>query len=211
MTMKKTFSLFITVLFIQCSVNARQLSDSIKTALVLVDIQNFYFPGDGPGLVNAEQASLSAKEILQVFREEHQMVIHVRHKSSKGFEFHENVEPVSNEKVITKDKVNSFLGTDLLEYLERNAIVRLVIIGMQTHMCLEAAVRAAHDYGFECIVIPEACATRDLKFGDKMVKAADVQTSVLAVISGGGYGKVVDLKSFLDATDKFLFQKMEKQ
>jgi hypothetical protein len=50
-----------------------------------------------------------------------------------------------------------------------------------------------------------------LKFGDKMVKAADFQTSILAVISGGGYGKVMDLKSFLDATDKFLFQKMEKQ
>jgi nicotinamidase-related amidase len=175
--------------------------------LLIVDIQDFYFPGDGPGLVNAEQASLTAKEILQVFRDKKQLVVHVRHKSRKGSEIHKNVEPISNEKIITKEEVNSFLGTDLLEYLRGNHINRVVIIGMQTQMCLEAAVRAAHDYGFECVVVQEACATRDLKFGGKVVKAEDVQTSTFATITDGGYGKVIEMKVFKENADKYLFQK----
>lgn len=207
--MKRLISLILTVFLFQYSVNSRQKSDSIKTALLIVDIQNFYFPGDGPGLVNVEQASLTAKEILQIFRDKKQLVVHVRHKSSKGSEIHKNVEPISNEKIITKEEVNSFLGTDLLEYLRGNHINRLVIIGMQTQMCLEAAVRAAHDYGFECVVVQEACATRDLKFGGKVVKAEDVQTSTFATIIDGGYGKVIEMKVFKENTDKYLFQKLE--
>jgi len=178
----------------------------VKTALLIVDIQNFYFPGDGPGLVNAEQASLAAREILDVFRGSKQLVVHVRHKSTRGFEIHKNVEPVQGEKIITKEEVNCFYNTDLLEYLKSNGVNRLVIIGMQTHMCLEAATRAAHDFGFDCIVVGDACATRDLTFGDKVVKAEDVHISTLATITGGGYGKVIDLKTFKSDPDTYLFK-----
>ena len=183
----------------------------VKTALLIVDIQNFYFPGDGPGLVHAEEASLAAKEVLQIFREKKQLVIHVRHKSKKGFEIHPSVAPLPEEKVITKEDVNSFQKTDLLEYLKNNQVKRLVIIGMQTQMCLEGAVRAAHDYGFECIVVGDACATRDLKFGDKTVRAEDVQTAVLATITDGRYGKVIELKEFKDHTDLYLFQPKDQE
>jgi len=200
---KILFCTAFTVSFLICQLTAnastpREKNDSvgIKTALLIVDIQNFYFSGDGPGLVNAENASLVAKEVLQIFRNKGQLVIHVRHKSSKGFEIHKNVEPLANEKVITKTEVNSFKGTDLLEYLQTNNVKRLVIMGMQTQMCLEAAVRAAHDYGFECIVVADACATRDLKFGDKTVKAEDVQTAVFATLTDGRYAKVVDSRQW---------------
>jgi nicotinamidase-related amidase len=207
--MKRSLILIIAVLFFQYSVSSQQKGDNLRTALLIVDIQNFYFPGDGPGLVNAEQASLTAKEILQVFRDKKLLVVHVRHKSLKGSEIHKNVEPLPNEKVIMKEEVNSFHKTDLLEYLKVNNITRLVIIGMQTQMCLEAAVRAAHDHGFECIVVQEACATRDLRFGGKVVKAEDVQASTLATISDGGYGKVIEMSVFKETTDKYLFQKLD--
>lgn len=207
--MKRILSLILTVMVFQFSVTSQQNSTSHKTALLIVDIQNFYFPGDGPGLVNAEQASLEAKEILQIFRDKKQLVVHVCHKSSKGMEIHKNVEPLSNEKVITKEEVNSFSGTDLKEYLNSNNINRLVIIGMQTQMCLEAAVRAAHDYGFECVVIQEACATKDLTFGGKVAKAEDVQTSTFATFVNGGYSKVIEMKVFKENTDKYLFQKLD--
>ena len=86
---KNALLLLLAILLCQFYANAQQKSDSIKTALLIVDIQNFYFPGDGkPGLVNAEQASLVAKDILQIFREKKQLVVHVRHKSNNGFEIH---------------------------------------------------------------------------------------------------------------------------
>lgn len=207
--MKRIFGLIVTLLFFLCPLRSQQNQDSIKTALLIIDIQNFYFPGNGsPGLVNAEQASLNAKEVLHIFRDKKQLVVHVRHQSNKGFEINKNVEPLPGEKIITKHEVSCFLHTHLLEYLKSKGINRLVIVGMQTQMCVEAAVRAAHDLGFECVLVGDACATRDVKFGGKTVKAADVQTQVLATITDGGYAKVTDLKDFKENADEYLFQKI---
>lgn len=204
--MKRFISIIIAFTLFQYTTDAQQKNDSIRTALLIIDIQNFYFPGGGHELVNADQASLAAKEMLQIFRNRKQLVVHVRHKSEKGFEIQKNVRPLQDEKVITKEEVNAFLHTDLLEYLKNHKINRLVIIGMQTQMCVEGAVRAAHDYGFDCIVVKDACATRDLKFDDRTVKSEDVQTAVLATFTGGGYARVIDLKTFKENPDKFLFQ-----
>lgn len=194
--MKRIHTLAIFLFIFQFSALCQQKAETVKTALLIVDIQNFYFPGEGPGLVNALPASLKAKEVLGIFREENALVVHIRHKSNKGFEIHPNVLPIDTEKVITKEEVNSFLGTDLQEYLTSNHIKRLVIIGMQTQMCVEAAVRAGHDLGYECVVISDACATKDLKFMDKVITAEEVHNSTLATIRDGGYGKVIDLETF---------------
>jgi len=207
--MKRFIELLLLLILISLAGWSQTKNEPVKTALLIVDIQNFYFPGDGPGLFHAEEASLAAKEVLGIFRDQKQLVVHVRHLSKKGFEIHPNVAPADGEKIITKQEVNSFQKTELLEYLKNNAINRLVIIGMQTQMCLEAATRAAHDFGFECIVVQDACATRDLKFGEKMVKAEEVQTAVLATLSDGRYAKIIDLRDFKENIKKYLFLKSE--
>jgi len=75
-----------------------------------------------------------------------------------------------------------------------------VICGMMTHMCVEAATRAGSDYGFECLVIGDACATRDLEFNGHKVSAEDVHISTLSTISGS-YAKVMDVEEFLATLD----------
>ena len=69
---------------------------------------------------------------------------------------------------------------------------------MQTHMCLEAATRAAHDLGYRCTVIEDA--TRDLKFNEVTVKAKDVHYSTLAALVS--YAKILNLKEFLESQNK---------
>ncbi len=202
--MKKiVISILLLTHFLNVS-RAAQITDTVKTALLIVDVQEFYFPGDGPGLVNVQQAADAAGKVLKVFRDKNMTVVHIRHQASKGFEIHKSVEPISGEKVITKKEVNSFLGTDLLDYLKINSITRLVVIGMQTHMCLEAAVRAGHDYGFQCIVIKDACATKDLKFDGKVIGADDVHNSTFATLTAGGYSRVISLTEFLNEPDKYI-------
>jgi len=97
--------------------------------------------------------------------------------------------------VITKKEVNAFLNTGLNDYLKQNNIKYVTLCGMQTHMCLEAGTRAAHDFGYDCIVVEDACATRDLKFGDVTVKASDVHYSTLATLKS--YAKVLILNDYL--------------
>ncbi len=166
-----------------------------STALILIDIQNFYFPGGDVPLVEPEAAALQAQKVLHQFRENNGLVVHVKHAYEPGGDINKLVLPTADEKVFTKKEVNSFLGTGLDEYLKENHIKYLVLAGMQTHMCLEAGTRAAHDLGYKCTVISDACATRDLKFGDKTVSAEDVHLSTLSTLKS--YAKIVTVKEFL--------------
>ena len=189
--MKKLFLL----LAILSSLILNAQNDNSKTALLIIDIQYFYFPGGKAELVSPDKASQNAKLLLADFRKKKQTVVHVRHNSKSQAEIHKDVSPIDNEKVISKDEVNCFKGTDLLEYLQNNKIDTLVIAGMQTHMCVEAAVRAGHDYDFKIILIHDACATKDLKFGTKTVKAEDVHNATLSTLKS--YAKIVDTDTFL--------------
>jgi nicotinamidase-related amidase len=165
--------------------------------LLLIDIQNFYFPGGRMELVEPEKASMNAQALLQKFRKSENLVVHVRHNYEPGGEIHPNVKPAAGEKVIPKDHANAFKDTDLLPYLRDHRVKTLVICGMMTHMCVEAAVRAAHDYDFTVYVVHDACTTRALKFSETVVSAQDVHLSTLSALSGS-YARVVDTKSLLE-------------
>lgn len=58
-------------------------------------------------------------------------------------------------------------------------------------MCIDTTTCAAFDYGFECIVAADACATRDLAFAGKTVPAAMVQRVFLAALNGT-FGRVMN-------------------
>lgn len=151
-------------------------------ALLVIDIQNFYFPGGRSNLVEPEKAAEQALIAIRAARMTGNPVIYIQHKSATGMEINEMVKPMPGEKIFIKEEVNSFLGTGLNEYIDDLAVDSLVICGMQTHMCVEAAVRAAHDYGYVVVLLHDACATRNLKFGNREVSAADVHASTLAAM-----------------------------
>ncbi|GAB6121986.1 cysteine hydrolase family protein [Dysgonomonas termitidis] len=164
-----------------------------KKALLIIDMQNDYFEYGANPLTGSLEASLKAKEILEAFRKDSLPVIHIQHLSVRpgstffvpntaGAEIHKNVFPVDGERVITKNYPNSFRETPLLDYLISNGITDLVICGMMTHMCVDATTRAAKDFGFNCIVISDACATKDLEIQAQTVSAKDVQYAFLAAL-----------------------------
>jgi nicotinamidase-related amidase len=186
-----------TMILVLCAVLAAPaFASEPTTALLIIDIQDFYFPGGKSPLVNPEAASANAAKVLGAFRAAGDPVVHVRHEFEPGGSIHASVAPVEGEKVFTKTEVSCFNGTKVLAHLKEIGVEKLVIVGMQTHMCLEAATRAAHDLGFECVVVGDACATRDLRYGDRTVPAADVHASTLATLNRT-YAKVVDTETFL--------------
>jgi nicotinamidase-related amidase len=167
-----------------------------KSALLLIDIQDFYFPGGKLPLVEPEKAAQNAAKLLDWFRKEKFPVIYVRHISEPGGKINDIVKPLPEEQIFSKTAVNCFIETNLLDYLKSNKIDTLVICGMQTHMCVEAATRAASDYGYKCILIHDACATRDLKYGDILIKAEDVHYCTLATLKN--YATVESTEEFLE-------------
>ena len=65
-----------------------------------------------------------------------------------------------------------------------------------SHMCIDATTRAAADLGFSCTVIHDACATRDLVFGETVIPAAQVHGAFMAALAPI-YARVVSLEEFL--------------
>jgi nicotinamidase-related amidase len=178
-------------------------------ALVLVDLQNDYFPGGRMELVGIEAAATQARKLLTSFRESQQPIFHVQHVAlgpkapfflpdTTGVEIHATLKPLPAETVVQKHFPNSFRQTTFLETLQRAGIEDLVICGAMSHMCIDATTRAAFDYGFRCQVIHDACATRDLVFTGLEVPAAQVHAAFMAALQAP-YAKVLSLAQFLAA------------
>lgn len=179
----------------------------MKTALIIIDIQNDYFPGGKMELAGSIEAGIRAGEVLSLFRDRQMPLVHIRHLSTRpgatfflpethGVEIHENVKPLSGETVIQKNFPNGFRGTPLLEHLRSSGVENLVIVGMMTHMCVDATTRAAFDHGFPCTVLQDACATRSLLFGDVIVPALHVHAAFMAAL-GAVYAKVTGTAEFI--------------
>ncbi len=178
----------------------------MKTALLVIDIQKDYFPGGKYPLVNPLEAAQKAYIILQCFRESGHHHVHIQHVSlepdatffisgDRGTDIHDSATHFEGEPIVYKHEPNSFLNTNLLELLKSWEIERVVITGMMTHMCVDATARAASDLGFQVIIAEDACATRDLKYGDTTIPAELVHKSFLAALKS--YGKVMKSEEIL--------------
>jgi nicotinamidase-related amidase len=171
----------------------------VSRALVIVDIQQDYFPGGANPLHEPEAAAGAAASVLEAFRASGEPVIHVQHvwdapdavfmrPGTPGIEIHPAVAPREGEPVISKEAPNAFLGTPLEQTLRDAGVDALVVCGMMTSMCVDATARAAADLGFAVTVVHDACATLDLEFGGERIPARQVHGAFLAAL--GGYGTV---------------------
>lgn len=180
----------------------------MSTALIVVDIQNDYFPTGRMELVQPEQAAENAAQVLKHFRDHNEEnIFHVQHVANdaslgffipdtEGVEINETVKPLNDENIITKHSPNSFLETDLDSKLKENGITDLVIVGMMTHMCIDATVRAAVDLGYSVTLIEDACAARAVTYGDKTVPAEHVHNAFVGALDGM-YCKGTSAEQFL--------------
>ena len=177
-----------------------------KRALIVVDVQNDYFPGGKWPLVGIEQAAKNAASVLNKCREAGDFIVHIRHEfpteeapffllGSEGAAIHETMQPNDGEPVVLKHTINAFVQTNLKELLDAEGVEQVVIVGNMSHMCIDAATRAAADHGYAVTLVHDACATHDQSFDGKDIPAADVHASYMAAL-GFAYAN-------LQSTDEF--------
>lgn len=178
-----------------------------KRAILVVDIQNEYFPAGKLPLVGMEAATANAARVIAAGRDRGDLIVNIRHEAaaadspiftpgSDGVQFNEAVQPAAGEPVIVKNFPNSFRETGLKELLDRNGVEEVTVVGAMSHMCIDAAARAATDLGYRTTTIHDACATRDQEFGGVTVPASEVHAAIMAALSFA-YGDVVDTESWL--------------
>jgi nicotinamidase-related amidase len=181
----------------------------MTTALILIDLQNDYFPGGTMELYKAELAVAQAASALNNFRSRLFPVFHVQHIATEvdatfflagttGAQIHQAVQPIAGESIVVKNYPNSFRETQLLADLRTIGATHLVFVGMMTHMCVDSTVRAACDLGFQCTLLHDACATIGLAFSGEAVDAKSVQVSYLSALNDG-FAKVQTTREWIDS------------
>ena len=151
-------------------------------------------------------------KLLASARKAGDLVVHVRHEfptadapffapASPGSQIHPKVRNLDGEPVVLKHHVNAFRETELKAILDRHGVEEVVICGAMSHMCVDAGTRAAVDLGYTCVVVHDACATRDQEFEGVVVPAAQVHAAFMAALKFG-YATSVSAKEHLAGKTK---------
>jgi len=178
-----------------------------KTALIIVDLQNDYFQGGKWELEGTESAAANAAKLLDRFRAKGFPVVHVRHEfpttdapffvpGSEGAQVYATLKEEEGEPVVIKHQTNSFRDTNLKGILDELGVENVLICGAMSHMCIDAVTRAANDFGYNCSLAHDACATRDLEFKGVTVSAGQVHAAYMAAL-GFAYANVASTNELL--------------
>ena len=178
-----------------------------KRAVVVIDLQNEYLPTGKLPLSGIEAAVANAARVIAAARASGVPVIHVRHEfahgempvfvpGSDGVQIQPAVAPQPGEPVVLKNHPNAFRETTLKQLLDERGVDELVVVGAMSHMCVDAAVRAAADMGYAVTVIHDACATLDLEFGGVSVPAGQVHAAMMAAL-GFAYASLASTEAYL--------------
>ncbi len=111
----------------------------MTTALIIIDMQNDYFPGGKMELKGALEASEQAERLLRQFQKKELIspIFHVQHiavnneltfflPETKGVQIHDHVKPIADEVVIKKHFPNSFRHSTLLNELRKAGMKKIL-------------------------------------------------------------------------------------
>ena len=145
-----------------------------KTALLVIDVQSAL-------VASADQGSdvvAVIRRLIERARGSGTPVIYLQHchatyqpmmKGAAGWHIHADVAPEPGEMVIEKTASDAFYQTSLQTELERLAVERLIICGLQTEFCVDTTCRAAFSRGFEVVLAADAHTTTDAVMSARIV------------------------------------------
>jgi len=167
----------------------------MNTALLLIDLQNDYFPGGRYPLWNADATLEQVEAEVAAARARGELVVHVQHIAAGGAPFFEpdtdgvKIHPrafavAPEAPVIVKHHADSFHETGLEALLSQHGIERVRIAGMMTQNCVThtAISRAADRYRIEVLA---PCTTTVDEMIHRIALSA-LSTRVEVVSSPGG-------------------------
>lgn len=209
-----------------------EIEIAANSALLVIDVQKgfddpaFWGPRNNP----AAEANIAA--LMDFWQESGRPVVLVQHASraagsvlapdQPGYALKEFVAERAGQAAlhITKSVNSSFYGTpDLADWLTGQDVRQLVVVGIQTNMCVETTARMAGNLGYDVLVPLDATHTFDL--GTELEGAAgegagaqgaagtgpvvlrltaDQLSAATAVnLQGGGFARIVTTAQLLSA------------
>lgn len=168
-------------------------------ALLVIDVQNEYFSGKLPvsyppgslgNILKAMDAATTYQFPVAVIQHTAQSETSpVFRKSSAEWELHSEVERRHRDVLIEKKWPDSFVETDLEEWLKGRGINTLTICGYMTHMCCDTTARRAFHLGFSVEFLSDATGT--LSFNNEAETVTDEELHRAILVTQSRFGKVL--------------------
>ncbi|MFG2988733.1 cysteine hydrolase family protein [Streptomyces sp. NPDC048257] len=182
------------------------------SALLVIDVQKGFDEESFWGPRNNPAAEDNIAALMDDWQTAGRPVVLVRHASVQpgsvlaadqpGHAFKDLVEERRRGSLVITKTVNSaFYGTpDLAGWLTAQGIGQLVVVGIQTNMCVETTARMAGNLGYDVLVPLDATHTFDLAGPEGLGLTADELATATAVnLQGGGFARVVTTADLLAA------------
>lgn len=146
----------------------------MKAALIVIDIQNDYFPGGAFTLENADSACKGAVEAIEQAKRDGWLVIGVQHISTQdaplfkpdteGVKIHSAIgAALADAPIVVKKEADSFFETNLEQLIGAASITDIYITGMMTQHCVthtalspQVGDRVVHIIGKGCAAPTQA-------------------------------------------------------
>ncbi len=194
------------------------------TAVLVIDVQEEYFDPEGPAYFPESAQRLDAiNQLIAGATTAGAHVVYVRHahapdgsdvgrmadfdeddaedsfiEGTERVALHAGLTVTTEPIVITKNRYDSFLGTDLVATLLGKGIEAVVLVGYMTSFCIDATARGAQGRDFATIVVADAIGGPDLERLDGSdYPSDDVRLDVLAAL-GNGIAEILEADEVLD-------------
>lgn len=144
-----------------------------QKALLVIDLQNDYFPGGAFPLWQADQVKDRLVESIQKATKAGMLVVHVQHIADKargiapffnegteGAAIHPDILAAAPEApVVIKHYADSFEQTDLKKLLTANGIDELLVCGMMTQNCVTHTAISKAAEAYKVTIVSDLCTT----------------------------------------------------
>ncbi len=162
-------------------------------ALLVIDLQNDYFPGGKFPLWNTDVVLQNIERVIAKANAQGIPVIHIQHianstlgiapffnEGTAGADIHPRILAAApNAPVIVKQYADSFEQTTLAETLTKFDVTELLVCGMMTQNCVThtAISKAAEKYGVT--ILPDCCTTVDAMIHNIALHAVSTRVKLI--------------------------------
>jgi nicotinamidase-related amidase len=145
----------------------------MNKALLLIDLQNDYFPGGKFPLWNTAAVLTNVEQAIKAARTQGIPVIHIQHianpemgiapffnQGTAGAKIHPRVLAAAPDApIVVKEYADSFVGTKLEETLSGLGVDELLVCGMMTQNCVTHTAISKSAEKYKVSILPDCCTT----------------------------------------------------
>lgn len=150
--------------------NEKAVRLNMRKVLVVIDIQNEYFPDGKFPLWNPEKTLNSTLELIDLAKKQNIPVVLIQHVlgedaplftlGSSGARIHQKIlEAVPNAPVVSKQYADSFYKTNLETVLDKLGVEHIIMCGMMTQNCVTHTALSKNAEKYKVSIVVDACTT----------------------------------------------------